>query len=469
MRKKIRLSLIIPTYNCALYLDETLNSVLCQMLDDCELIVVDDGSTDDTPGLLKAYEKKRDGLRVSLRNHEGVSKTRNAGIDLAEGEWISFMDCDDTLKKDFFRKALPLLDDETELYVFSFEKVELSDDEEIVAPLTVEDRIYESVSDFADSYVRTRHLLVYSSCNKFYKKDRINRYGIRFRDDLAFGEDRLFNYDYLMHCGRVRTQSLGMFRYMQRNPDSASNRSFPDYFNTIMMLHQAKMNCFLSLSKGTTGSEKRAFSGYDLATEVERMIDRFEKHPDEKEENLPRINDLLFEVPDDTSGRYDILIVLGSRNCGYRIEKAYETAAQDPDTVFVVSGGNTHKDGDRTEAEFMTEYLHSRGIEKSRILIEEQAENTYRNLELSTQVIEKAMLDGRIRTREDKLRIGIVTAGFHVRRTRKMVKMLSWYDDKDIVFISSYGSSTGPDNWYDNPMGRNIVLGEIAKYTTLSE
>ena len=58
MGGKKRLSLIIPTYNCAEYLEETLNSVLEQMPVDCELIVVDDGSTDDTPVLLQEYEKE---------------------------------------------------------------------------------------------------------------------------------------------------------------------------------------------------------------------------------------------------------------------------------------------------------------------------------------------------------------------------------------------------------------------------
>lgn len=109
---KKRLSLIIPTYNCAEFLDETLGSVLPQLPDDCELIVVDDGYADETPDLLRKYADR----------HQG----------------------------------------------------------------------------------------------------------------LSFGEDRLFNYEYLRFCRSVITSSVRMFRYMQRNPESASKRSFPDYFNTII-------------------------------------------------------------------------------------------------------------------------------------------------------------------------------------------------------------------------------------------
>ena len=254
---------------------------------------------------------------------------------------------------------------------------------------------------------------------------------------------------------------------MQRNPDSASRRSFPDYFDTIMMLHRAKTECFLNLSEGTTRTEKRAFVGYDLSTEIDRMIDRFSQYPDEKEENLHRINKLLFGEEDDTSGRYDVLIVLGSRNCGYRAERALEIAGKDTETVFLVTGGNIHKNGKQTEAGFMAGYLRSHGIAENRILIEDQAENTFRNLELSAEIIEDAVSTGFVLKSGRCLRIGIVTAGFHIPRTKQMAANIFWYGDKDIVFIPAYGEHTRPDNWYEDPAGRSIGLSEIAKAAVL--
>ena len=467
--KKKKLSFIIPAYNCADFMDETIGSVILQLPDDCELVIVDDGSTDETARRLRELESGNENIRVAYAAHGGASTARNHGLDMAEGEWVAFMDCDDCLVEGFFEKAMPLLEDDTDLYIFSFERVEFMQDEEegikkeIVMPLTVEDCTYQIVSDFADKYVRSRNLLVYSACNKFYRRSLLDGHGIRFRDGMPFGEDRLFNYDYLMHCGQVRTSSLRMFRYIQRNPDSASNRSYPDYFNTILALHKAKMDCFLSLSKGTTLSEKRAFTGYDLSKEVSRMIDRFPVHPNERDENLPHINRLLFGEPDDTGGRYDVLIVLGSNNCAYRADKAYETAGGDPDTVFLVTGGNEHKEGSVTEAMFMAEYLKKRGVPDSRILLEEEAENTFRNLKLSAKMIDAAVRTGILPGEAKDLRIGIVTAGFHVPRTRAMTRSIPWYEDKNIVFIPAYGAHTRPDNWYADSKGKSICLGEIAK------
>lgn len=458
-----RLSLIIPSYNCAEYLDETLMSVLSHLPDDCELIVVDDGSADETPEMLREYAAGYDGLRIALKDNGGVSTARNKGLDMAEGDWVAFMDCDDVLKDGFFEKALPLTDTAADLCIFSFERVELMGTEELVAPLMVADRTYNTVSDFADEYVRTRHMLVYSACNKFYRKKILDENNIRFREGLSFGEDRLFNYEYLRYCGSVTTSSIRMFRYMQRNPESASKRSFPDYFNTIIMLHRAKMDCFLKLSGGTTRTEKRAFVGYDLSTEMSRMIDRFADHPEEKEENLPKINRLLFGDPDDTDGHYDCLIVLGSRNCGYRAERAFEIAGGATDTLFILTGGNMHKDGVHTEAGFMAELLKKHGVSADRIIIEDKAENTFRNLEISAWEIEKNVDSGKLSKPYESLRIGIVTAGFHIPRTRMMAADIPWYDDKDLVFIPAYGEHTRPDNWYSDPQGRNIGLSEIAK------
>ena len=299
MKKEKILSFIIPAYNCAAFMDETFGSVLDQLPEDCELIAVDDGSPDGTLERLREYEKMHEGLRVSSIAHGGASAARNAGLDAAEGTWVAFMDCDDCLRPGFFEKSMSLLDDKTDLYIFSFERVEASGQ---VIPLDISDRVYESASDFADEYIRTRQLLVYSACNKFYRRSILEENGIRFRNGMSFGEDRLFNYDCLRCCGRIVTSGLRMFSYVQRNPDSASKRHYPDYFETIMMLHRAKTDCFLSLSEGTTDEEKREFVSCDLSTEIGRMKERFESYPEEKEENLPKINRLLSIENDDTIG-----------------------------------------------------------------------------------------------------------------------------------------------------------------------
>ena len=135
----IRLSVIIPTYNCWEFLSECLQSILQQLPSDCELIIADDGSDDRTAELLAGYEGAHENLHIVYREHEGASAARNAGLDAAAGEFVAFIDCDDCMRDGFLRDSLPLLDAGTDLYIFGIERFPLSGVREL---WTVHDKIY---------------------------------------------------------------------------------------------------------------------------------------------------------------------------------------------------------------------------------------------------------------------------------------------------------------------------------------
>ena len=269
---------------------EGIQSVLGQLPEDYELVIVDDGSTDGTVEKLKAYEGTRENIKIFYADHKGASAARNKGLDLAIGRFVAFMDCDDCLQDGFIEKSRPLFDKDADLYIFGIEWIPLLGEREY---WTVTDRYFETASDFADEYIRARKMLVYSNCNKFYRRSIIEDYQIRFREGLAFGEDRLLNYEYLAHCGSIVTSSLIYLRYIQRSLKSMSSGHVPNYFETVLMLHDKKIDCFLNLSKGTSKEERADFAAYDISTEIERTINRFSEHPEEKEENLPKIKQYI--------------------------------------------------------------------------------------------------------------------------------------------------------------------------------
>ncbi|MDR2409276.1 MAG: glycosyltransferase, partial [Bacteroidales bacterium] len=93
-----KVSIIIPVYNVEKYLAECLDSAIGQTLRDIEIICVDDGSTDHSPEILDEYVKKDSRITVLHQSNGGPSKARNTGIDIATGEYILFLDSDDTIK-----------------------------------------------------------------------------------------------------------------------------------------------------------------------------------------------------------------------------------------------------------------------------------------------------------------------------------------------------------------------------------
>ena len=456
MKKKTPLlSVIVPAYNCETYLDECLCSVLDQCGEDCEVLVVNDGSEDGTADRLSSY-RNDSRVRIYFIAHQGASAARNLGLDHAAGEYVTFLDCDDCLREGFLSRSRELFRKDVDLYLFGIERVHLTGNSEF---WMLQDRIYPAVCDFADAYIRQRHLLIYSNCNKFYRRSLIEEGSLRFDPGLSFGEDRLFNYRYLSRCRKIAASSLIMLRYMERSVQSMSSQHVPFFFRRVMELHQAKMKCFLSLSKGTTDEERRAFIGYDLSREVENTLNRFRQHPEEREENLPDINRLVFGVQLFPEHGADVLVVLGSRNCAYKADLACRIAERNPDILLIVSGGNPVADGGLTEAEYMADYLVKQGISLFRIYPENRAVSTRQNLELSAGVIREIEV---LRNRAVR-RIGIVTGGFHLKRVKALAESLSVVGDRELFFYPAYGPNTAPDNWADSELGREIILNELRK------
>ena len=463
-KSDIILSIIIPAYNCEPYINECLNSILDYNPKGVEIVVVDDGSTDGTKSILSGYENIYDNLKILYCSHKGSSAARNIGLDNCSGEFVAFLDCDDTIRAGFIKEGIEQISKNADLYIFGIERLYLSGEKEL---WNVSDREYASVSDFADEYIRARKLLIYSNCNKFYRRKIIEENHLRFDETLLYGADRLFNYNYLPFAGSVITSSLIMLSYRQRNGSSQSPAHVPEFFKNVVDLHRAKINCFCSLSNGTTTDEQIDFIAYDLSREVERAINRFDAHPEEKEENLPYINRLVFGSIPDLNKPIDILLVLGSNNCEYRVQRALEVGKTNPGIRYIVSGGNPHISGIGTEAEFMADYLKKNNVPVTDYILENRARNSFENLSFSSSIVDS--IEHERPEGSPKLRIGIITGGFHIPRTRMALESVNGFPNAEVVFIPAYGPNTAPDNWFANPIGRAVVLSEIRKLATLKK
>ena len=103
----VKYSVVIPVYNKAPYIARTLTSVLAQNFDDYEIIVVDDGSTDDSMQKLRQVQSPK--IRIIRQENQGVAVARNTGILAAQGEYIAFLDADDAWLPEYLQTILYLL------------------------------------------------------------------------------------------------------------------------------------------------------------------------------------------------------------------------------------------------------------------------------------------------------------------------------------------------------------------------
>ena len=366
------------------------------------------------------------------------------------------MDADDRLCEDFFYKTIDLLDLDKDLYIFSIKRYE--DDK--VIDWQIDDKNYDSNHEFADNYIKTRKALIYPNWNKFYKSSIIRDNNIKFDESIEFGEDRLFNYDYLRHCETIVTSSIFKNEYIKRTDNSLSTKYHKDFFNMAIKLHKEKMKCFIDLSNNAPIDEIKNFVGYDITNEIDKAIDRFDDNKQEEIENIGLINSACFEDPDIVDNNIRLFIILGSNNCGYKVEKALKLCTDKANTHFIVSGGNMHMNKKQTEAEFMADMLINNDVPKENVHMENISINTYENFKYSFEMIEDLFKnDDLIKYKK----IGVITSAFHLKRSKTIVKKyFSSYLD-DCLFYRAFGPKVKLDTWYKTEEGKKIVYNEIRK------
>ena len=103
------ISVIVPVYNTEKYLSRCIDSILAQTFTDLELILVDDGSTDNSGNICDEYAAKDKRIRVIHQNNCGQGYARNAGLNVARGDYIGFLDPDDLISKDMFSHLIEMV------------------------------------------------------------------------------------------------------------------------------------------------------------------------------------------------------------------------------------------------------------------------------------------------------------------------------------------------------------------------
>ena len=183
-------TIIVPVYNAEKYLDRCLESLVNQTVSDIEIILVDDGSIDDSLSICKKWATKDNRITIIEQDNSGVSVARNKGIEKSKSEFILLLDSDDWF--DFDTVEVLLKEQRkfnSDCVVFGFKQTSGN----IWAPNI--NKVYKSLVELKNDFTFWLNTeLLSSSVNKLYKKDLIKRL---YPVDMAFGEDLLFSLDYL--------------------------------------------------------------------------------------------------------------------------------------------------------------------------------------------------------------------------------------------------------------------------------
>lgn len=219
------ISVIIPVYNVEKYLHRCLDSVIAQTYQNLEIICVDDGSIDESGRICDQYAVRDARIKVIHQENQGLSAARNRGLDAAEGEYIAFVDSDDYILEDMYKKMLDkLLNYNVDLCVCQWQ-YEFSDGRQVVKKKNIDPTIYgrKASLEFARFLYRGNYEngVVVAAWNKLYRRALLDK--IRFEGRIH--EDDAFN-------GRIMAKNISVyvmeeqFYVYAQNGDSLTNKPF---------------------------------------------------------------------------------------------------------------------------------------------------------------------------------------------------------------------------------------------------
>lgn len=177
----IKISVIIPVYNKEKYLSQSIESVLNQTYENFELILINDGSTDNSSNIIKKYSKIDTRIKYIGQKNQGVSATRNNGIKASSGEYISFLDADDLYRKEFLRSMVDKIGNRDSCFC-GYAKLK--------GNTIKENRLRSNSKDYFMDYMSGKMKIHTNSW--LIKKSFLDKKNILFDYDLKWGEDMLF-------------------------------------------------------------------------------------------------------------------------------------------------------------------------------------------------------------------------------------------------------------------------------------
>ena len=215
------ISVIVSTYNCENTINKTINSILKQTFNDFELLLIDDESKDNTLNIIKSFNDSR--IKIYHKKHSGISAIRNYGIQLAKYNYLCFIDGDDYLDKDYLLNLYTFMTNNyCDFVMCNYNKL------------------------INNLFYGNNKYNLYSNCMGLYKKDIIINNNLSLNGNIDYGEDLLFNYQYIQHINRFAYINKPLYYYVH-NENSLSNNITLDKLNILFNTIKDNLNKYNDL------------------------------------------------------------------------------------------------------------------------------------------------------------------------------------------------------------------------------
>lgn len=235
------ISIIVPVYNVEQYIEKCIESIIIQTYENIEIILVNDGSIDKSKEICESWKEKDERVILINKKNGGVSSARNAGLELAKGEFIMFVDSDDCIKKDLCEVLISHMDDQCDL---------------IASCITIKNKgifgngIKRNIliakqwgDDFKDLFQAN---LLNVSYAKLYRKLTIDE--LRFPEGISLGEDLLFNLNFFKKSKKLLFITYSGYFYNIQNANSIMHSFHEKDYEQKKCLHKALSDFIIEMN-----------------------------------------------------------------------------------------------------------------------------------------------------------------------------------------------------------------------------
>lgn len=226
----VKISVIIPVYNVEKYLRQCVDSVLAQTVTDLECILVDDGSTDSSPSICDEYAVRDSRVKVIHKTNGRAASARNAGLRIAQGEFVSLVDSDDWIAPEMYEKLL-----ETGADVSQCDFVRFSEDAEY--PFTqpnVNGGFYNKEQMRRDIYPYLvmdglEFPITISNCVLLIRRSILQKNHLQYREDIRISEDAPFGSE-VLYCANTYAYLKEQYMYHYRITPGSASKSYKSWW-----------------------------------------------------------------------------------------------------------------------------------------------------------------------------------------------------------------------------------------------
>ncbi len=275
------LSFILPIYKVEVYLNHCVDSILSQMTPECEIILVDDGSPDGCGAICDSYARTHAGIKVIHKKNGGLADARNAGFDMASGQFVLFVDSDDYLEEGSVEKLLQWAKStDCDVAFLTSRKVYSDGTWESMGEGLIREKIRGKSREEVLRFLATRPKFPGSACMKISRRSFLLDHDLHFPRDRRLSEDLKYSLQVILAAERFDYLDFPYYCYRQSRTGSITNVVTPKYyFDTFLFVTEtAEQFAVHEKAKDEAAASALSFAAYEYAILVWNMLDLEGEH-----------------------------------------------------------------------------------------------------------------------------------------------------------------------------------------------